>query len=94
MDRFPQFDWTIDIHDSECFETTVSGSFGPFNTVDILTDSGRYVVLSQIGGDQKMDKECYDYNLVQTLDDLANTFHSEQKAWEQLLNLNGEYYGS
>lgn len=93
MDRFPQFDWTIDIHDLDCFETTVSGSFGPFNTIDILTENGRHVVVSEIGGDIKRDKECYDFNLIQTLDDLASTFNTEQRAWDKLLNMNGEYYG-
>jgi hypothetical protein len=94
MERFPQFDWTIDIHDSECFETTVTGSFGPFNTIDVLSDNGRHVIVSEIGGDSKTDKECYDYNLNQALDDLAKKFHTEQNAWDRLLNLNGEYYGS
>jgi hypothetical protein len=36
MDSFPTFQWKIDIHDDECYETTVSGSFGPFNTLMFL----------------------------------------------------------
>lgn len=88
MERFPQFDWTIDIHDSECFETTVTGSFGPFNTIDVLSDSGRHVIVSEFGGSGKWDNECDDYNLVQSLDDLAYSFNHEQNSWNELLNLN------
>ena len=47
MDNFPSFQWKIDIHDDECYETTVSGSFGPFNTVDIFSEGNNDFQLQQ-----------------------------------------------
>ena len=86
MDRFPRFDWKIDIHDDECYETTVSGSFGPFNTVDVLSRGQSHVVITEFGAGGKWEQECNDYNLVQTIEDLAQSFDWEEKQWFDLIN--------
>lgn len=88
MDRFPRFDWRIDIHDDECYETTVSGSFGPFNTVDVLSHGQNHVVITEFGGEGKWEQECNDYNLAQTIEDLAQTFDWEERQWFELINGN------
>ena len=86
MDNFPSFQWKIDIHDDECYETTVSGSFGPFNTVDIFSEGNNHVVVSEFGGEGKYDEECNDFQLQQTLEDLSQTFNFEQQRWIDLIN--------
>lgn len=91
MDNFPTFQWKINVHDDECYETTVSGSFGPFNTVDVFTEGNKHVVVSEFGGDGKWDQECDDLQLHQTLEDLAMTFSHEQQLWLDLVNGTSDY---
>ena len=83
MDNFPNFQWKIDIHDKECYETTVSGAFGPFNT--------KHTIVSEFGGDGKWDQQCNDLQLHQTLEDLAMTFSHEQQLWLDLINGSSDY---
>jgi hypothetical protein len=90
MDRFPQFDWVIDIHDQDCYNTTVSGSFGPFNTIDVFTEAGNHKIISEFGGEGKWETSCDDYGLCRTIEDLAHTFDYEQKIWIDLVNGNPE----
>ena len=78
MDNFPTFQWKINVHDDECYETTVSGSFGPFNTVDVFTEGNKHVVVSEFGAEGKWDQECDDVQLQQTLEDLSQAFNYEQ----------------
>jgi len=91
MDNFPTFQWKINVHDDECYETTVSGSFGPFNTVDVFTEGNKHVVVSEFGGEGKWDQECDDVQLQQTLEDLSQAFSYEQQRWIDLINGESPY---
>jgi hypothetical protein len=91
MDNFPNFDWKINIHDDECYMTTVTGSFGPLNTVDVFTEGNKHVVVSEFGGEGKWDQECDDFQLYQTLNDLANAFDYEQRKWYKMINGVSDY---
>ncbi len=86
IDNFPSFQWKINIHDDECYETTVSGSFGPFNSVDVFTEGNKHVVVSEFGGEGKWDEECDDFQLQKTLEVLSQTFNYEQQRWVGLIN--------
>jgi hypothetical protein len=91
MNNFPNFQWKIDIHDKECYETTVSGSFGPFNNIDVFSNGNNHTIVSEFGGDGKWDQQCDDLQLYQTLEDLAMTFGSEQQRWLDLINGAADY---
>jgi hypothetical protein len=91
MDNFPNFDWKINVHDDECYETTVSGSLGPFNTVDVFTEGNKHVVVSEFGGEGKWDQYCDDSQLYQTMMDLAMAFDYEQGRWMDLINGESPY---
>ena len=86
MDNFPSFQCKINIHDDECYETTVTGSFGPFNSVDVFTEGNKHVVVSEFGGEGKWDEECDDFQLQKTLEVLSQTFNYEQQRWVGLIN--------
>jgi len=86
IDNFPFFQWKINIHDYECYDTTVSGSFGPFNSVDVFTEGNKHVVVSEFGGEGKWDEECDDFQLQKTLEVLSQTFNYEQQRWVGLIN--------
>ena len=91
MDNFPNFDWKINVHDDECYETTVSGSFGPFNTVDVFSENGKHTIVTEFGGEGKWDQQCDDSQLYQTMMDLAMSFDYEQGRWMDLINGESPY---
>jgi len=86
MDNFPNFKWKINVHDADCYESTVSGSFGPYNSIDVFSNGAEHTIVSEFGGDGKWDQDCGDMELSVTLNDLALAWGHEQQKWLDVVN--------
>ena len=86
MDNFPNFQWKINVHDTDCYETTVSGSFGPHNTIDVFSNGTDHTIVSEFAGEGKWDQDCTDIELSDTLNDLAMAWGHEQQKWLDIVN--------
>ena len=86
MDNFPNFQWKINVHDADCYETTVSGAFGPYNTIDVFSNGTDHTIVSEFGDDGKWDQDCTDIELSDTLNDLAMAWGHEQQKWLDIVN--------